>query len=84
MGLTLQRKSPTPLGHGLPEPEEVFLSWLLSRPSGADLSIAIDVEIDRLDRYRGSHPGPARLAAIFRDARRGLERDADADRAVLQ
>jgi hypothetical protein len=72
MGLTLERKNTASLARISPEPEEVFLSWLMSMPSGVDLAIAVDVEINRLERYRGSHPGPKRLAALFRTFRRSL------------
>jgi hypothetical protein len=51
---------------GLPEPHEVFLAWLASQPDGADLDAAALVELERLSRYRGSHPGPLRLGAMFR------------------
>ena len=42
----------------VPEPEDVFLSWLMAQPSGSDLAIAADAEIDRLNRYMGAHDGP--------------------------
>lgn len=60
----------------MPEPEDVFLPWLLSVPCGADMAAAADMEIARLERYNGSHPGPKRLAAVFQAFRRSLTRDA--------
>ncbi len=53
----------------LPQPEEVFLSWLMMQPDGADLVVAADVELDRLSRYSGPHPGPQKLAELFRHFR---------------
>lgn len=48
-----------------PLPEEVFLSWLLAQPAGADLAAAAEIEIRKLQRYRGGHPGPRRHVALF-------------------
>lgn len=70
---------PRPLP-ALPQPEEVFISWLLSLPAGADLTAAVDVEIHRLERYRGAHPGPARLGELFRDFRLALQPQASRER----
>ena len=53
----------------LPEPEEVFLAWLLVQPANGDLAAAADLEIGRLAAYRGVNDGPARLGAIFREFR---------------
>lgn len=72
MGLTLERERQGPSASLLPEPEDIFVSWLMSVPSGADLVAAADIEIIRLMQYTGSHPGPARLAALFRGFRRSL------------
>jgi hypothetical protein len=73
MGL---RVEPHVAGHksaGLPQPEEVFLSWLMAQPEGADLAAAVDVEIGRLGRYAGRHPGPLKLAELFRNFRHCLD-----------
>lgn len=58
---------------GLPQPEEVFLSWLIAQPEGTDLVVAADIEIGRLGRYAGRHPGPAKLAELFREFRHRLD-----------
>lgn len=70
------RVEPHVAGHksaGLPQPEEVFLSWLMTQPEGADLAAAADVEIGRLGRYAGRHPGPRKLAGLFGDFRHCLD-----------
>jgi hypothetical protein len=75
MGL---RVEPHVAGHksaGLPQPEEVFLCWLMAQPEGADLAAAADVEIGRLGRYAGRYPGPRKLAGLFRDFRHCLDAD---------
>ncbi len=68
--------APSP-GHRQPpallRPEDVFLCWLLSSPEGSDLAAAADAEIDRLKRYRGTHPGPRRLEELFKAFRHSLE-----------
>lgn len=58
---------------GLPEPEEVFLTWLLAQPAQADLAAAATLEVERLRAYRGVHPGPKQLGRIFRAFIAGLE-----------
>lgn len=60
------------MGLRLPEPEEVFLSWLLAQPSGSDLGPAVDDQIERLAGYAGVHDGPRRLAGLFREFRESL------------
>jgi len=62
----------------LPEPEEIFLHWLISQPNWTEFSAAADLELQRLARYRGSHPGPAKLAALFTTFRAELVRRTDA------
>ena len=57
----------------LPQPEDVFLSWLMALPAAADPALAADAEILRLNRYAGPHPGPARLLALFEAYRESLE-----------
>lgn len=49
----------------LPQPEEVFLSWLVAQPEGTDLMDAANTEIRRLEAYRGGHHGPRRLKELF-------------------
>lgn len=53
-----------------PQPEDVFLSWLLAQPAGTNLAEAAETEIARLQRYQGDHPGPRRLVELF-EALRG-------------
>lgn len=72
MGLRLDHCSGSEPAKRLPQPEEVFLAWLLSVPGDADLLAAADAEIMRLGRYAGSHPGPARLLDLFEALRRSL------------
>lgn len=48
-----------------PCPEDVFLSWLLSKGSETDLLAATESTLERLEEYRGPHPEPGQLAAIF-------------------
>lgn len=71
MGLSLSNEAASSAKRP-PEPEEVFLSWLLSQPAGRDLAAAADVEIERLRQYSGSHEGPKRLGAIFAEFRATL------------
>lgn len=73
MGLSLSNEAATSAKR-LPEPEEVFLSWLLSQPAGRDLAVAADMEIERLRHYSGPHDGPKRLGAIFTEFRASLSR----------
>jgi len=37
----------------------------MAQSDGADLAAAADIEIRRLRRYDGDHPGPKRLAGLF-------------------
>lgn len=50
-------------------PEEVFLSWLIAQTEGTNLAAAADIELDRLSRYAGRHPGPRKLAELFKEFR---------------
>jgi len=68
----------TPVRENLPRPEDVLMTWLLNQPAGADLVRAVDVELDRLRLYTGRHPGPARLAELFRELRRSITQPAPA------
>ncbi|CAM5443834.1 hypothetical protein ATER59S_02731 [Aquamicrobium terrae] len=65
MGLRLDPHVARNRTAGLPQPEEVFLSWLVAQSDEADLAAAADIEIRRLRRYDGNHPGPKRLAGLF-------------------
>lgn len=51
--------------HSVPQPEDVFLSWLIAQPRGSDLASSAAREIRRLGAYSGSHPGPKRLGELF-------------------
>lgn len=59
------------------QPEDVFLSWLMALPDAIDPGLAADAEILRLNRYHGSHTGPARLLSIFEAFRASLEPPGD-------
>lgn len=72
MGLMLERQHPARIAAPLPQPEEVFLSWLVAQPEGADLAAAADTEIHRLEDYLGAHAGPRRLKELFIELRREL------------
>ncbi len=52
----------------MPSPEDVFLAWLLSLPSGADIAAAALIEIERLDRAAPLSSGPARLKSLMEQA----------------
>jgi hypothetical protein len=49
----------------LPEPEDVFLCWIVAQPEGKDLLAAAQAEIVKLQTYRGNHTGPRRLLDLF-------------------
>lgn len=72
MGLILERQHTARIPAPLPQPEEVFLSWLVAQPEGSDLAAAAGTEIRRLDGYRGAHAGPRRLKELFIALRREL------------
>jgi len=73
MGLSHCPKPTAPVTRPpLPEPEDVFLAWLLSQPPGRDLVAAADLEIIRLRGYSGRHEGPKRLGEIFSQFRASL------------
>ena len=46
-------------------PEDVFLAWLLTLPSGADVAQAARREIARLDRAAPLDAGPERLRQLM-------------------
>lgn len=73
MGLMLDTHNATRVAAPLPQPEDILLAWLVAQPEGGDLSAAVGVEILRLERYRGPHPGPGRLKDLFIELGRELE-----------
>ncbi len=76
MGLTVETHVESPVCENLPRPEDVLMAWLVRQPAGADLIGAVDTELDRLRRYAGRHPGPARLAELFSELRRSIAQPA--------
>lgn len=72
MGLRFDTARLSPAVLRLPEPEDVFLSWLMQQPPGRDLAAAARAEIQRLRRYQGQHSGPGRLAELFEALHRSL------------
>ena len=65
MGLNVERRGAAARSTPLPQPEEVFLSWLAAQPQGSDLMNAANTEIRRLEGYRGEHQDPRRLKELF-------------------
>jgi len=51
----------------MPEPEQVFLAWLVAQPEGGNLCEAASRQAIRLGEYAGAHPGPRRLRQLFLD-----------------
>lgn len=49
----------------LPEPEDVFLAWLMQLPFEADIAAAARHEIIRLDAIAPLSAGPRRLRELF-------------------
>jgi hypothetical protein len=49
----------------LPEPEDVFMEWLVSLPRGADLEAAALRQIGLIDRRAPLGPQGLRLRALF-------------------
>lgn len=72
MGLRLDTGRLAPAAVRPPEPEDVFLSWLMQQPPGRDLAAAASAEIHRLRRYQGQHSGPGRLVELFEALHRSL------------
>lgn len=73
MGLMLDTRRATRIAPPLPQPEEILMAWLVAQPEGGDLTAAVGIEIRRLDRYCGPHPGPRRLKDLFIELGRELE-----------
>jgi len=57
----------------LPEPETVFLEWLVSRRPEADLAAAARFELHRLESFGKPHRGVERLAKLFTELVNELE-----------
>lgn len=72
MGLNIQASGSSGRAPVLPQPEDVFLSWLLVQPSGADLAQAAEIEIGKLQRYRGTRAGPQKLLKLFEGLREAV------------
>ena len=51
----------------MPEPEQVFLAWLVAQPDDGNLGAAAARQASRLAEYAGGHPGPRRLRQLFLD-----------------
>jgi hypothetical protein len=49
----------------LPDPETVFLQWLMSLPVGSNVGASARRQIELIDRRATSHPQAARLRALF-------------------
>lgn len=64
MGLNWSRPAAAP---AMPEPEQVFLAWLVAQPEGGNLHEAASRQAIRLGEYAGSHPGPRQLRQLFLD-----------------
>lgn len=81
MGLTLEATARQRHPLVPPDPEHVFLAWLLAHPAGADLAVSAAREIERLERFRGAHPGPKGLVQLFVELRCILAPDPECGRA---
>ncbi|WP_395448532.1 hypothetical protein ACHMW7_27490 [Aminobacter sp. UC22_36] len=64
MGLNWNRPTVAPV---MPEPEQVFLAWLVAQPEGGNLYEAASRQASRLAEYAGGHPGPRQLRQLFLD-----------------
>ena len=51
----------------MPEPEQVFLAWLIAQPEDGNLREAAARQAARLAEYGGGHPGPRHLRKLFLD-----------------
>lgn len=58
----------------LPEPEDIFLAWLLQVPEGVDLAAAAQREVERIDQSRVRGMAVARLRDLFVAAARSAAR----------
>ena len=64
MGVNWNRPAVAPI---MPEPEQVFLAWLVAQPEDGNLQEAASRQATRLAEYGGGHPGPRRLMQLFLD-----------------
>ncbi|MDH4986552.1 hypothetical protein QEZ47_13650 [Aminobacter anthyllidis] len=62
MGLNWNRPTVAPV---MPEPEQVFLAWLIAQPEDGNLREAASRQANRLAEYAGGHPGPRQLRQLF-------------------
>lgn len=70
-GLTPAPSRPALAPRRQPEPEEVFLAWLMWLPADADRRQAAAREVSRIDASAARGEGPARLRALFADLAAG-------------
>lgn len=70
-GLTPAPSRPALVKPRQPEPEEVFLAWLMWLPAEADRQQAAAREVSRIDASDAKGEGPARLRALFADLTTG-------------
>lgn len=66
----------------VPEPEQVFLAWLVAQPEGGNLHEAASRQANRLAEYAGGHPGPRQLRLLFLDLAAELDCSAGRRKAI--
>jgi hypothetical protein len=76
MGLRWIESQKIAVRPGLPEPEQVFLAWLMAQSAKGELLAAATAEAKRLSCYAGLHDGPKRLASMFAELIEQLEKPA--------
>jgi hypothetical protein len=64
-GLTPQPSRTSLVARRQPEPEEIFLAWLIWLPADADRRRAAEREVERIDASEAKGEGPTRLRALF-------------------
>ncbi|MBT1158185.1 hypothetical protein J1C56_21530 [Aminobacter anthyllidis] len=79
MGLNWNRPAVAPV---MPEPEQVFLAWLIAQPEDGNLREAASRQASRLAEYAGVHPGPRQLRQLFLDLAAELGGGTAAGRAM--
>jgi hypothetical protein len=79
MGLNWNRTTVAPV---MPEPEQVFLAWLIAQPEDGNLREAAARQANRLAEYAGGHPGPRHLRQLFLDLAAELGGGTAASRAM--
>lgn len=70
-GLTPAPSRPALVPRRQPEPEEVFLAWLMWLPADADRRQAAAREVSRIDASDAKGEGPTKLRALFADLAAG-------------